>query len=133
KIDELTHPLDESGALRIRYSGKLHNYNGIPMWMLLDNKMSEDDEKKLKAAFKDKVAVIGSNAEGAHDFRNSPIDSKMPGVLGHTNMLHMLLRGHFYREDSQNFLIALAMLIAGFILIKLTMRKGNAILDLVVM
>lgn len=128
-VDKTAIPLDRSGAMRIRYSARLENYNGVPLWMLL-SKVSKEDEKKLRQAFKGKVAFIGSNAEGAHDFRNSPIDPKMPGVLGHSNMLHMLLREKYYKDDVDNFFIALAMMLLGFAIIKLTMKRGNALLDL---
>ena len=120
--------LDELGEIKVRYSGSRKNYTTLSYHQVL---RAKPGDPAMRAALKDRLIIVGSTAEGAHDFRNSPIDSRMPGMYAHTNIAHMLLHGHVYESEETSFNISFYLMAVGFLLIVTIQRWGNAVLDIV--
>jgi len=119
--------LDEWGEIKVRYSARGENYLRISYNDVLQAK---DNDPAMQKAFKDRLVMIGSTAEGAHDFRNTPIDRKMPGMYAHTNVAHQLLHGYVYESQESSFRVSLLMMFLGFLFIVVVQRWGNALLDI---
>lgn len=121
--------LNNIGETRIRWLGGLDHFPLVPIEKIFEAK---DDDPEMHALFKNKVAFVASTAFGAHDLRNTPVDSALPGVVFHMNMVHMLLDGKFFVSDYESAKVSWYFLIAGTVLIIGVMLLGNAILDFVV-
>lgn len=122
--------LDQLGEIKIRYSANRRNYREISYYDLLNAK---DDDANVRALLEGRLVMVGSVAIGAHDFRNSPIDPKMAGMYAHTNIAHMLLHGFTYQPSDTSFTISIGLMALGFFILLLVQRRGNAILDIVVL
>ncbi|MEX0797841.1 MAG: CHASE2 domain-containing protein, partial [Bacteriovoracaceae bacterium] len=120
--------INNRGESKIRWFGNEYMFENISLHEVI---FADPGDDKLKNFFKDKVVFIGSTATGAHDFRNSPIDAKMPGVLAHMNALYMLTHQHFYAPLDKSILFSLYMLAGGLVILFLVMRLNIAILDIV--
>ena len=98
--------VNNMGETKIRWfgDGKNKNFKEVSIHKILSAK---ENDTKMQDTFKNKIVFIGSTATGAHDLRNTPIDSQMPGVYSHINMVHMMLHEYFYRplvaHQSLNF------------------------------
>jgi adenylate cyclase len=129
EIENQALELNNRGETKIRFVGGLENFANISLVDLLEAKPG--DEKMLKA-LNNKIVFVGSTALGAHDLRASPIDSKMPGVLAHMNMTHMLLKGYFFKPSNDSVKFSLYFLLAGMLIFFLCQKVGSAYLDLLV-
>jgi adenylate cyclase len=116
------------GEAKTRWLGGYENFPLVPIYDIL--KAKNDDPKMIKV-FKDKIVYIASTAFGAHDLRNTPIDSALPGVFFHMNMNHMLLEGKYFVSEYESAKYSWMMMGLGTILIIGIMLFGNAILDFV--
>lgn len=137
-------PSPESGILRTKKGVAYLNYNGetkvrwlggldhFPVVSIYDIFNAKDGDPKMTEIFKDKIVYIASTAFGAHDLRNTPVDSALPGVVFHMNMTHMLLEGKFFVSEFESAKYSWILLIVGSSLIIGTMLLGNAILDFAV-
>ncbi|MCO4754177.1 MAG: adenylate/guanylate cyclase domain-containing protein [Bacteriovoracaceae bacterium] len=119
--------VNNRGESKIRWFGNEYMFENISLHEVI---YADPNDEKLKNLFNGKIAFIGSTATGAHDFRNSPIDAKMPGVLAHMNVLHMLMNQHFYAPLDQSIIISLYMLGAGLLLLLIIMYFNIAIMDI---
>lgn len=119
--------INNRGESKVRWFGNEYMFEDISLHKVIN---ADPNDEKLKNMFKDKIAFIGSTATGAHDFRNSPIDAKMPGVLAHMNVLHMLMNNHFYAPLDQSIIISFYMLGIGLLILLVVMYFNNAILDI---
>jgi adenylate cyclase len=137
-------PSSESGILKVKKGSASLNYNGetkvrwlggldhFPVVSTFDIFNAKDGDAHMTEIFKNKIVFIASTAFGAHDLRNTPVDSALPGVVFHMNMLHMLLDGKFFVSDNESTKYSWILLIVGSMTIIGTMLLGNAILDFVV-
>jgi adenylate cyclase len=121
--------LNYNGETKIRWLGGLDHFPVVPIYDIFNAK---DGDPKMTEIFKDKIVFIASTAFGAHDFRNTPVDSALPGVVFHMNMVHMLLDGKFFVSENESTKYSWILLAAGSIIIIGTMLVGHAILDFVV-
>mgnify|MGYP001627330829 CR=1 FL=1 len=119
--------LDELGEIKVRYSARQENYQLVSYHTALTAKAHDPE---LLEKFKDKIIMVGSIAEGAHDLRNSPIDPKMAGMYAHTNVTHMLLHGHTFASSEEGLKVSILMTFLGFLILVIAQRYGNALLDL---
>lgn len=121
--------LNFQGEAKVRWFGGDTNYPVIGISKILepDSKEMEDEIKKI---LKDKVIFIGSTAFGAHDFRHTPIDPKLPGVFLHMNAFTMLEKGHFHVNRDKSLYISWLLLLAGTLIMILISFFNNAILDI---
>jgi adenylate cyclase len=121
--------VNNRGETKIRWIGSEENFKSISLHKVID---PEIDQEKLKSFFKGKIAYVGSTATGAHDLRNTPVDSKMPGVYAHMNMTNMLMKNFFYQDLYESIKISFLFLFLGTTILIITMFKKNAFLDLFV-
>lgn len=126
ELEGETMEFDSHGEAKIRYVGGLQNFPRVSLYDILQAK---DDDPKMHKALNGKLVFIGSTALGAHDLRPSPVDAKMPGVLSHMNMVHMLIHKHFFKPYETSVNISVVILIIAMIVFLFVQRFGHAILD----
>lgn len=119
--------LDTYGEIKVRYSSRGNNYNSISYHKLLN---ADPKDQMIRDILENKIVMVGSIAEGAHDLRNTPIDPKMPGMYAHTNVTHQLLAGYVYEPTEISLNISIVMMILGFLIIVISQRFGNALIDI---
>lgn len=129
KLDDKEIAISPSGEMKIRYVGTYDKFESISLYDLLQ---TNDSDEKMKTTFNNKIVFVGSSAMGAHDLRPSPVDSKMPGVFSHMNLVNMLIKKHLYKDLNDSLKISLCMLIIGMILFYFVQNYGNPFLDALV-
>lgn len=127
KLKTGTLSLNYNGESKIRWVGGMSQF---PLESLYDVVQASDEDPRMHQVFKDSVVYIGSISFGAHDFRHTPIDSQLPGIYYHMNMLNMLLEGRFFKPQSDSTLYSWLILVGGTLFIVIVMMFGNAIVDL---
>ena len=115
-----------TGETKLRYIGGEQQFPSVSLFDLME---ASDDDKRMKELFENKIVFVGSTAVGAHDLRPSPIDSKMPGVFAHMNMVHMLTNQYFFKSTNDSVTYSLIFLFIGMILFFFVQHFGNAFLD----
>lgn len=118
--------LNSLGEAKVRWYGSQAQFPTISVLKILN---SDPNDEALKINLKDKLVFVGSTAYGAHDFRNTPVDSMLPGVVFHMNFVQMLLDGKFIVASDKISKASYLMLIVGSLLMIGIMFFGNAILD----
>lgn len=121
--------LDFSGETKVRWLGGLDHF---PVKSIFDIYHAKDGDPQMTKIFQDKIVFVASTAFGAHDLRNTPVDSALPGIVFHMNMLHMLLEGKFFVSEADSTKYSWILLVIGSSLIIGTMLLGHAVLDFVV-
>ena len=129
KIKDTEIGVNTKGESKIRWIGETNNYRTISLWKVLE---ADPNDEFLKELLADKIAFIGSTAVGAHDLRNTPINSKLPGVYAHMNFVDMLLQMNFYKPIEESITYSFYFLGIGIFILIIAMFFGNAIIDLVV-
>jgi adenylate cyclase len=118
--------LNYSGETKVRWVGGMDHF---PMVSIFDIFAAKDEDAHMKSIFNGKIVYIASTAFGAHDLRNTPVDSSLPGVVFHMNMTHMLLTGKFFVSEFESTKYSWILLAVGSVIIIGTMFVGHAILD----
>ncbi|MDO9184203.1 MAG: adenylate/guanylate cyclase domain-containing protein [Bacteriovorax sp.] len=121
--------LNYNGETKIRWLGGLDHF---PIVSIFDILNAKDGDLKMTQIFKDNIVFIASTAFGAHDLRNTPVDSALPGVVFHMNMVHMLLEGKYFVSENESTKYSWILLALGSVIIIATMFVGHAILDFLV-
>ncbi len=116
--------INSAGKTKIRYIG-----GSFRTKSLYDVVQADDNDEKMRKFFDGKLVYIGSTALGAHDLRPSPIDSKMPGVLSHMNVAHMLINQYFYQDTNDSVIYSLWLLAFSMLIVILVFRFANAFFD----
>ena len=119
--------VDSNGETKIRYFGTTKNFMHIPLYDLLK---SSDNDKEIRKLLEGKMVFVGSSALGAHDFRPSPVDPKMPGMFAHINIAEMLSHQYFYQPSDASVKYSLAILLIGLIILLVFQKFGSATMDL---
>ncbi len=118
--------ISRDGETKIRYVGSEKNFNSIPLYDLINAK---DDDDSMKKLLNGKMVFVGSTAHGAHDLRNTPVDSKMPGVYSHINMAYMLLHQYFFMNSNESVKYSLLFLCLSMLIFVVVQKMGNPFLD----
>ncbi len=136
------------GETKIRWIGDADKFKSISLFRVIEGKNFEKEEKyydnkgnvkvkktpiNLKEFFEGKTVFIGSTALGAHDFRNTPVDAKLPGVYAHMSFVNMLQNKFFYQDSGVSILYSLGFLFIGMLIIIITMLFNKAILDIIML
>lgn len=114
RVGKYAIPTDENGMIWVYYTGHtelLKTY--IPAWKVLSREVAPE-------MIRDKIVFVGTSAEGLKDLRASPLDSSMPGVEVHAEIVQQILQGKFLRRTSETMnaeLMAAAALSLGIIFI----------------
>ncbi len=120
--------LDESGATSIRYLGGVNYYPRLNLKTIMDKKA---DKGALKKFFNGKIVYVGSSATGAHDLRNTPIDTQLPGVYSHMNFTSGLIQSHFFKPSEESLQYSIIILLVGALaLILIQQIIGSAFMDI---
>jgi adenylate cyclase len=114
------------GEVKIRYVGATNNFSSVSLYDLIK---ANDNDQNLKKIINGKMIFVGSSASGAHDFRPSPLDSKMPGVFAHANIAEMLNQQYFYQKSVDSVQYSLIILFVVMITVLLFQRFNNPVLD----
>lgn len=120
--------VNNRGESKVRWFGNEYMFESVSLHKVI---FADPSDEKMKDLFRGKTAFIGSTATGAHDFRNTPIDAKMPGVLAHMNFLHMLTHDLYYAPLDDSVVISLIMLGAGLAVLLIVMYFNVAVLDII--
>lgn len=110
-------PTDGFGRMWIRYS----EYDPTNYVSAIDILSGEFQPKD----FAGKLVLLGATATGLKDIRSTPVNSTVPGVEVHVQMLQTVLNGdHLYRGDLMRAIEWLVILIAGMLLIVFVPKAG---------
>ncbi len=121
--------LNFNGETKVRWLGGLDHFPVVSIYDIIN---ANDGDLEMKNIFNNKIVFVASTAFGAHDFRNTPVDSTLPGVVFHMNMVNMLLDGRFFVSENDSAKVSWIILAVGTTCIVGVMFFGNAILDFVV-
>lgn len=121
--------LNYNGETKVRWLGGMDHFPMVPLFDILS---AADNDPQMISIFKNKIVYIASTAFGAHDLRNTPVDSALPGVVFHMNMTHMLLEGKFFVSEYESTKYSWILLVLGSVLVIGSMLFGHAILDFMV-
>ncbi|WP_412471072.1 CHASE2 domain-containing protein [Halobacteriovorax sp. RT-2-4] len=119
--------LNLRGETKVRWIGGADAYTRIPIYQIIEKDPNDPELKKL---FEGSLVFVGATAYGAHDLRNTPIDSMLPGVLFHMNFVQMLIDGHFFKKFIDSAKLSWALLVISVLLLLLVQFKENPIFDL---
>lgn len=120
--------IDPYGAMKLRYRGGREAFHDVSIKDIL---AAPDDDQDMKNLLKGKAVFIGSTAFAAHDFRNTPMDPKLPGVYFHMSLTDMLVEGRLFRPKGDSAYYTWLFLIIGALLILAFQSFENPILDLI--
>lgn len=121
--------VNNSGEVKVRWFGDDKNFPIVSVYEIFKRPKNDPELTKI---FKDKIVFIASTAYGAHDLRNTPINSMLPGIYFHMNMTHMLLEGKFFVDETESAKFSWILMTVGTLIIIGVMFLSNAILDFVV-
>ena len=119
--------INNRGETKIRWVGSESKFKDISLHKVVN---ADPQDEKLKKFFNGKMVFIGSTATGAHDFRNTPVDPKTPGVYAHMNIVHQLQNQFFFKNLDESIVVSFYMLAIGLTILIGTMFFNKAILDL---
>jgi adenylate cyclase len=111
KVGPVTIPTDAEGQMWVRFRA-YDPGEAISAWQVLDG---ETD----MAAFEGAIVLIGASAPGLMDLRATPLDSSIPGVEIHRQLLEQIVSGSFltrpdYAPGLELLLALIAILILAF-------------------
>lgn len=120
RIGERVIATDASASLWVHY-GRPNPARYVPAWQVLDRSLAAD-------AFKGKIVLVGTSAQGLMDLRFSPLGGIVPGVEVHAQALEQLLTGqHLSRPGWTPALELIATLLAGALAGLLAMKRSAAV------
>jgi len=92
---DLSVPMERNGKIWLRYRDK-REVDYLSAYKILDTRFEEE----VKAKLQDKIAFIGTSAEGLKDIRSTPLNIFIPGVEIHANLAEQIMQGDYiYRFD----------------------------------
>jgi adenylate cyclase len=89
-VGDYTVPTDEMGRIWVYYAGHRQNLY-VPAWKVLAHELTPEQVKG-------KIVLIGISAVGLLDLRSSPLDSALPGVEIHAEIIEQILHGQFLKR-----------------------------------
>jgi adenylate cyclase len=110
KIGDLEIPTDADGGIFIRFRPS-NPAAYIPFWKVLSGEVSREEVDG-------RIVLVGTSAPGLLDLRATPLDSAMPGVEVHAQVLEHILAGRsLVRPDyalamEESIIIVLGLLLA---------------------
>ncbi|MCJ7540199.1 MAG: adenylate/guanylate cyclase domain-containing protein, partial [Desulfobacterales bacterium] len=115
-------PTDEYGRILINYLGPPQTFPYFSITDILHKTFQ-------KGAFKDKIVLVGSTAEGIYDSRNTPFSTIHPGLEVHANIIDNILTGDYLKIPKKANVYNLISIIIigsliGFVIPRLNALKG---------
>lgn len=102
-------PVNPDGTVTVNWSGGVGDFGAVTVHGVLE---AEDDDPVLREVLRDALVFVGSTAFGAHDFRHTPIDTQLPGVYAHANVVRMFLDGAFVKPHETSTKLSWLILVA---------------------
>ena len=91
KLGSIEIPVDERAAALVPYRASTPGFASLPAADVLKDRVAA-------GTLKDKIVLIGATAPALEDLRPTPVDSTLPGVELHANMVAGLLDQGFKRR-----------------------------------
>jgi len=91
KVGPVEIPVDDNAATLIPYRSGKPSFQYVPLVDVLKDRVPA-------GTLKDKIVLIGATAPALEDLRVTPVDSALPGVEVHANMLAGMLDQEFKRR-----------------------------------
>ena len=112
---ELSIPTDRFGRLHVNFKGPAKTYRYISAIDIINNSFDAEDVKG-------KLILVGTSAYGLMDLRATPLDSVMPGVEIHANVIdNILSQQMLYKPDwAEGANLLLIILLTAFIILVLS-------------
>jgi adenylate cyclase len=115
-------PIATDGLMRINYYGEQNSFKTVSLSDVINSEQNIEVNYKGKVAidskaqlFNEKVVLIGATATGIYDVRNTPVQSNLPGVEIHANVINQLMNNHIYDELNDVLLIKYLLLVGVFL------------------
>jgi adenylate cyclase len=128
KVGPVTVPTDAEGQMWVRFRRYEPN-EAIPAWQILSG---EADMAPLDGA----IVLIGATAPGLMDLRATPLDSSIPGVEVHRQLLEQVVSGSFLTRPDYAPGVELVAAIIAILLLALAAPRFrpsiNAVIGLVI-
>jgi adenylate cyclase len=90
----LTVPLDSRGMMLVNWTWPLKKFSHYSVADLLSN----DNDPKRPARYRDKIVIVGLTLSGATDFGATPLAHDTPLSRLHSSSLNTIMNGRFIRE-----------------------------------
>ncbi len=119
--------LNLNGETKVRWSGEIDAYKRVPIYDIIAGDPNDAD---LKETLDGALVFVGATAYGAHDLRNTPVHSMLPGVMVHMNFVQMLIDGYYFKAFEDTATLSWTLLAISVILLLLVQIKENPIYDL---
>ncbi|MEZ0226358.1 MAG: CHASE2 domain-containing protein [Alphaproteobacteria bacterium] len=118
-------PTDSVGRIQVYYHGHRPELY-VPAWEVLEKKADP-------ALFKDKIVLVGTSSIGLLDLRSSPLDSVLPGVEIHAEIIEQVLNRQFLvREEGMKAKELLYAIVVGLLIIFLGPAVGGGTMAVLV-
>jgi adenylate cyclase len=91
-VGDYTIPTDSKGNIYIHYAGHRKNLY-IPAWQVIAGQVNPE-------RVKDKIVLVGTSAIGLLDLRSTPLDSVVPGVEVHAEIIEQIVNNQFLQRPS---------------------------------
>ena len=127
KLQEGTVKLNSRGETRVRWFGDENQFPSVAIHKILNAK---DNDPEMIKTFKNNSVFVASTAFGAHDLRHTPVNSMMPGIYFHMNMMNMLLEGRFFKSQADSTFYSWVILLLGTITMLVVQLLKHPVWDL---
>lgn len=84
QLGSLIIPVDKTGSVIVPYRGGEGSFPYISVKDIMNKRVAKD-------ALKDRIVILGTSAPGLQDIRATPVDSALPGVEVHANIITGIL------------------------------------------
>ncbi len=122
-IGDIDIPVTELGEMVINYIKPSPAFLRYSITDILDKNFE-------KGAFRDKIVVVGSIAEGAHDLRHTPFSHVYPGMEVHMTAMDNILTKNFISKPNWMFAYDMMVIIIIGMLIGFIIPRSGAITGL---
>jgi adenylate cyclase len=118
KIGRIEVPTDAAGGVYLKFR-HFDKATYIPAWKVLAGEVSEEE-------IEGRIILVGTSAPGLLDIRATPIDTSIPGVDIHAQVLEHLLTGEFLQRPDYALALEELIILALGIMLALTLPRVSA-------
>ena len=124
RIGSVQVPTDAEGSVFVKFR-RFTKTNYVSARRVLSRQISQED-------ISGKIVLVGTSATGLHDLRATPLNSSVPGVEIHAQLVEQMLRGQFlsrpdYALPLEMFLILILGIMLAVILPRVSARGAIVI------
>jgi len=124
RIGQVEVPTDSSGSVYLKFR-HFNQASYIPAWKVLAGEVSKDD-------IDGRIILVGTSAPGLLDLRATPLDTAIPGVDIHAQVIEQLLTGRFltrpdYALALEQFVVLAFGLMLGWLLPRVSAEIAVAV------